>query len=72
MYNIVLLVPDDLPAGISRQPCSVDEMRSLFKDLDPLLKRFLSMVDSVAKWKLMHSKCADIFPCYYADAEHCF
>lgn len=71
MYNIVLLVPDDLPAGISRQPGSVDEMRALFKDWDPILGRFLSMVDSVEKWKLMHSKCADIFSCYYADANSC-
>lgn len=30
MYNIVLLVPDDLPAGVSRQPGFVEEMRALF------------------------------------------
>ncbi|KAH6683607.1 FAD binding domain-containing protein [Plectosphaerella plurivora] len=54
MYNIVLLVPDDLPAGVSRQTGSVDEMRALFKDWDPVLNKFLSMVDTVEKWKLMH------------------
>lgn len=57
MYNLVLLVPDDLPAGVSRQPGNVEEMRALFKDWDPVLGRFLSMVDSVEKWKLMHSEC---------------
>jgi salicylate hydroxylase len=56
MYNIVLLVPDDLPAGVSRQTGSVEEMRALFKDWDPILGRFLGMVDTVEKWKLMHSK----------------
>lgn len=55
MYNIVLLVPDDLPPGVSRDSGSVEEMQALFKDWDPLLGRFLSVVDRVDKWKLMHS-----------------
>ncbi|KAJ5927200.1 hypothetical protein N7516_008973 [Penicillium verrucosum] len=54
MYNIVLLVPDDLPPGVSRDSGSVEEMQALFKDWDPLLGRFLSVVDQVDKWKLMH------------------
>ncbi|KAJ5196698.1 hypothetical protein N7449_007177 [Penicillium cf. viridicatum] len=54
MYNIVLLVPDDLPPGVSRHSGSVEEMQALFKDWDPLLGRFLSVVDRVDKWKLMH------------------
>jgi salicylate hydroxylase len=36
MYNIVLLVPDDLPTGVSRQPGSVEEMKALFHDWDPM------------------------------------
>ena len=58
MYNIVLLVPDDLPEGVSRQPGSIEEMRALFKGWDPILSRFLDLVDSVDKWKLMHRKYA--------------
>jgi salicylate hydroxylase len=54
MYNIVLLVPDDLPEGVSRQPGSVEEMRSLFTGWDPVLTKFLDIVDSIDKWKLMH------------------
>jgi salicylate hydroxylase len=54
MYNIVLLCPDDLPENVSRQPGSVEEMRTLFKDWDPLLRRFLDCVDTVDKWRLMH------------------
>ncbi|KAI1288164.1 hypothetical protein F5Y03DRAFT_380115 [Xylaria venustula] len=54
MYNIVLLVPDDLPEGVRRQPGSVEEMRALFEGWDPLLHRFLKLVKSVHKWKLMH------------------
>ncbi|KAL2683256.1 hypothetical protein Neosp_007724 [[Neocosmospora] mangrovei] len=53
-YNIVLLVPDDLPQGVSRQAGSVKEMRALFKNWDPTLNRFLDLVDGVEKWKLMH------------------
>lgn len=42
MYNIVLLVADDLPEGVSRQQGSVEEMRALFKDWDPMyVKLFL-------------------------------
>lgn len=36
MYNIVLLVPDDLPTGVSRQPGSVEEMKALFNGWDPM------------------------------------
>ncbi|OHE99926.1 FAD binding domain-containing protein [Colletotrichum orchidophilum] len=54
MYNLVLLTPDDLPKGVSRQAGSVEEMKSRFEDWDPILKKFLSSVDSVEKWKLMH------------------
>ncbi|KAJ4348199.1 uncharacterized protein N0V89_009571 [Didymosphaeria variabile] len=54
MYNIVLLVPDDLPPGVSRQPGSIEEMKALFKGWDPILARFLDLVDIVDKWKLMH------------------
>jgi salicylate hydroxylase len=58
MFNIVLLVPDDLPEGVSKQSGSVEEMKALFKDWDPVLGRFLDMVDNVEKWKLMHSMSA--------------
>ncbi|KAJ5492974.1 FAD-dependent monooxygenase OpS4 [Penicillium diatomitis] len=56
MYNIVLLVPDNLPPGVSRQAGSVDEMKELFVGWDPILNRFLDCVKSgrIDKWKLMH------------------
>ncbi|KAJ3544093.1 hypothetical protein NM208_g3238 [Fusarium decemcellulare] len=54
MYNIVLLVPDDLPEGSRRQEGSVEEMKALFKGWDPILGRFLDLVKRVDKWKLMH------------------
>ncbi|KAK3048488.1 hypothetical protein LTR09_010152 [Extremus antarcticus] len=54
MFNLVLLVPDDLPAEVARQSGSVEEMRQLFKNWDPVLNRFLDQVTSVDKWKLMH------------------
>jgi salicylate hydroxylase len=56
MYNIVLLVPDDLPEGVSKQRGSIEEMKALFKNWDPVLNRFLDLVDHVDKWKLMHSR----------------
>jgi salicylate hydroxylase len=56
VYNIVLLVPDDLPKEASRQAGSVEEMIGLFRGWDPILTRFLQMVNHVEKWKLMHRK----------------
>jgi len=53
-YNLVLLAPDDLPPEVARQPGSVEEMKQLFAGWDPMLTRFLSYVDAVDKWKLMH------------------
>ncbi|KAI1382392.1 FAD/NAD(P)-binding domain-containing protein [Hypoxylon crocopeplum] len=55
-FNLVLITPDDLPVGVSRQDGSVKEMRALFENWDPILNRFLNAVDSVKKWKLMHRK----------------
>ncbi|KUI53303.1 3-hydroxybenzoate 6-hydroxylase [Cytospora mali] len=54
MYNLVLLCPDDLPEGVSRQPGDLEEMKTLFTDWDPILRRFLEKVDRVDKWRLMH------------------
>lgn len=54
VYNLVLLVPDDLPSDIARQSASLDEMKKLFNGWDPLLTRFLDQVKTVDKWKLMH------------------
>ncbi|KAK2606858.1 hypothetical protein N8I77_005581 [Diaporthe amygdali] len=54
MYNLVLLAPDDLPEGVSRQPGSLEEMRAYFADWDPILGRFLERVNFVHKWRLMH------------------
>ncbi|KAL1963679.1 hypothetical protein VTN77DRAFT_7883 [Rasamsonia byssochlamydoides] len=36
MFNVVLLVPDNLPPGVSRHAGSVHEMRQLFADWDPM------------------------------------
>ncbi|CAD6584231.1 MAG: hypothetical protein CYPHOPRED_002641 [Cyphobasidiales sp. Tagirdzhanova-0007] len=52
--NIVLLVPDDLPVEVSRQAASTDEMMTLFSGWDPVLKKFLRLVQKVDKWRLMH------------------
>ena len=40
MYNLVLLVPDDLPPGITKQPGNVEEMKLLFEGWDPMYAEF--------------------------------
>jgi salicylate hydroxylase len=65
-YNIVLLVPDDLPEGVSRQAGSVAEMKEFFKNWDPTLSRLLGLVNEVEKWKLMHSRFC---PWWFFDSE---
>ncbi|KAH7381525.1 FAD binding domain-containing protein [Pyrenochaeta sp. MPI-SDFR-AT-0127] len=54
MYNVVLLVPDDLEEGVARTAGDLDEMRKLFDGWDPVLTQLLECVDRVDKWKLMH------------------
>ncbi|KAI0596333.1 FAD binding domain-containing protein [Biscogniauxia sp. FL1348] len=53
-YNIVLLVPDDLPDGVSKREGDIAEMRARFEGWDPVLTRLLRLVAGVRKWKLMH------------------
>lgn len=36
MYNVVLLVPDDLEEGVARTQGNLDEMRQLFEGWDPV------------------------------------
>ena len=67
MYNIVLLVPDDLPREVAKQTGSVDEMKKLFDGWDPILNRFLTYVKTVEKWKLMHRKPILLFDQTFLD-----
>lgn len=53
VYNIVLLRPDDLPEGITKTGGDILEMRKIFEEWDPLLRKFLDQVKTTAKWKLM-------------------
>ncbi|KAF1952797.1 FAD/NAD(P)-binding domain-containing protein [Byssothecium circinans] len=52
LFNMVLLVPDDMPAGANTLAGNVDEMRALYKDWDPRIPRLLSLCESVYKWRL--------------------
>lgn len=52
LFNMVLLVPDDMPAGASTLAGNVEEMRAQFSDWDPRIPKLLSMCESVYKWKL--------------------
>ncbi|OLN95412.1 3-hydroxybenzoate 6-hydroxylase 7 [Colletotrichum chlorophyti] len=52
MLNLGLLSPDNLPEGSTKVAGDVDEMRHLFSDWDPLLRKLLDQVESVHKWKL--------------------
>ncbi|KAH7112074.1 hypothetical protein B0J11DRAFT_562444 [Dendryphion nanum] len=54
LLNIVLLVPDNLPEGVSRAIGDLKEMQNIFKEWDPRLQTLLSMVPKIDKWKLMH------------------
>lgn len=53
LFNMVLLVPDDLPAGANTLEGNIEEMRAHFADWDPRIPKLLSLCDSVLKWRLM-------------------
>lgn len=52
LFNMVLLVPDDMPEGVSTLVGNVDEMQALYKDWDPRIGKLLGLCQSVLKWRL--------------------
>lgn len=53
LFNMVLLVPDDMPAGgANTLKGDVAEMRALYKDWDPRIPKLLALCQSVYKWRL--------------------
>ncbi|CAK7205514.1 hypothetical protein SEUCBS139899_008290 [Sporothrix eucalyptigena] len=50
--NLVAVAPDDLPPGVIRAPCDVEDVLKVFKDWDPLLKRIIAQEKTIWKWKL--------------------
>ncbi|TVY20722.1 FAD-dependent monooxygenase [Lachnellula arida] len=52
LFNMVLLVPDDIPDDRNVTEGSVEEMRALYKDWDPRIPKLLSLCESVSKWRL--------------------
>ena len=52
LFNMVLLVPDDMPAGANTLAGNVEEMRALYKDWDPRIPKLLALCESVYKWRL--------------------
>ncbi|RFU26382.1 hypothetical protein B7463_g9956, partial [Scytalidium lignicola] len=52
LFNMVLLVPDDIPEGQNITEGNVEEMRALYKDWDPRIPKLLSLCESVYKWRL--------------------
>ncbi|KAH8726833.1 FAD binding domain-containing protein [Phaeosphaeriaceae sp. PMI808] len=59
MFNIVLLVPDDLEEGVARAEGNLGEMKTLFEGWDPVLTQLIGSVEKVEKWKLMHREEMD-------------
>nr|OQO24958.1 hypothetical protein B0A51_04736 [Rachicladosporium sp. CCFEE 5018] len=52
LFNMVLLVTDDMPAGASTLAGNVDEMRPLYEGWDPRIPKLLNLCESVYKWRL--------------------
>ncbi|KAI0376088.1 FAD/NAD(P)-binding domain-containing protein [Hypomontagnella monticulosa] len=52
LFNMVLLVPDDMPAAAMTVDGNVEEMQALYKGWDPKIEKILRLCQSVQKWKL--------------------
>ncbi|KAI5861555.1 FAD/NAD(P)-binding domain-containing protein [Durotheca rogersii] len=52
LFNMVLLVPDDLPAAAMTAAGDVAEMRARFAAWDPRIAKVLALCRAVQKWKL--------------------
>ncbi|KAJ9608062.1 hypothetical protein H2200_007050 [Cladophialophora chaetospira] len=53
-FNLVLIRPDNLPAGVRTTQGDLDEMRLTFEGWDEILLQLISCISSVLKWKLCH------------------
>ncbi|KAK1141732.1 hypothetical protein N8T08_008830 [Aspergillus melleus] len=53
-FNLVLLQPDDLPAGIRTKQGDLGEVRYGYRDWDETLRKIISCIPSILKWKLCH------------------
>ncbi|KAF3001820.1 hypothetical protein E8E13_003353 [Curvularia kusanoi] len=52
LFNMVLLVPDDMPAGATTLAGNVSEMRALYRNWDPRIPKLLALCKQVSKWRL--------------------
>ncbi|KAI1340309.1 FAD/NAD(P)-binding domain-containing protein [Xylariaceae sp. FL0016] len=52
LFNMVLLVPDDMPAASMTVDGNVEEMQALYEGWDPKIAKLLKLCQSVQKWKL--------------------
>lgn len=52
MYNLVMSHPGQAAPGKWNEPGNLDEMKAIFDDFDPVLKRVLGKVKGCLKWKL--------------------
>ncbi|KAL5588260.1 hypothetical protein FOBRF1_014788 [Fusarium oxysporum] len=53
LFNMVLLVPDDIPLDSGNTlKGNIEEMRAHFADWDPRIGKMLNLCDSVLKWRL--------------------
>jgi salicylate hydroxylase len=52
---MVLICPDNMPGGVNVMPADPAEVLQLFKSWDPRLKKMISLVSSVSKWRLQNS-----------------
>ena len=58
--NLVLLVPDNLPENVRKAEGNLDEMKALFEEWDPNLRRFLQYTSKVEKWRLHYCKSGEL------------
>ena len=52
LFNMVLLVPDDMPEGANTIQGDIDEMCALYEGWDPRIQKCLRLCPSVHKWRL--------------------
>ena len=52
MYNLVMCHPGEAPLGTWSVPGNVEEMREMYDDFDPVVRKIISKVTSCLKWTL--------------------
>lgn len=51
LYNFVMCYPDSVAVGKQNEPASLDELKNIYQEWDPILTKIIERVPECLKWQ---------------------